>query len=327
MGVEKITVDLRTSLSARAFKKKESFYKKELEDALKKFEATLSTMEEHARVSQNGKGKSPWKKNALHIHEAIGIFGERGIGKTSFLLTLCQEIEEKKEKEVCILPVVDPTLIERAELFLVTVISRIYDLISDKIKNCDLEKRKRFNQAFSELAKSLRVLQRDSYLKELAGDPEIFAIEALKDAKSGAKLAEYFHVFCETALEILNKKFFVLPIDDIDMMLSRGKEILETIRKYFANDKIVIILSGHLPLYRILVKTAFFKQLLETREKMVDKIPDVLSKEKDEIYHLVEDLTNQYLLKLIPHYNRIFLFGINKKIWEKKIDIEIEFSF
>ena len=330
-----ITLDLYESLNARAFDEKSSFYKAELDRAVERVKETLKALEKAAKDKEN---RANYEKTTIHSHEALGILGERGTGKTSFILSLCRRLENDEElkNRLYFLPVIDPTLLENSERLLITVISNITNEVERKEAfYCFSEKEEKYREAKNRLARALRVILRDSpHLKELATEPEIFAAEALRDAESGARLAQYFREFCATALELLDKDFFVLPIDDIDMMLSQGYEVLETIRKYLSHDKILVILSGYFPLYRDIVKGSFFKQLLGAeKDKLPERVPEIFKGkrlprategDKEKLLEHIEDLTIQYLLKIMPAYNRIEIKGINRKIWQKEIELRIE---
>ena len=321
-----IILDLYESLNARAFDEKSSFYQAELDRAVERVKETLKVLEKAAKDKEN---RAHCEKTTLHSHEALGILGERGTGKTSFILSLCRRLENEEElkSRLYFLPIIDPTLLENSERLLITVISNITNEVERKERfHRFSEEEEKYREAKNRLARALRVILRDSpHLKELATEPEIFAAEALKDAESGARLAQYFREFCAAALALLDRDFFVLPIDDIDMMLSQGYEVLETIRKYLSHDKILVILSGYFPLYRDITKVSFFKQLLGAENnKLPEKVPEIFENDKESLLERIEDLTIQYLLKIMPAYNRIEIKGINRKIWQKEIELRIE---
>lgn len=46
-----------------------------------------------------------------HVHNTISIFGNRGAGKTTFLQTILDRIARKYGKEVVLLNVLDPSLL------------------------------------------------------------------------------------------------------------------------------------------------------------------------------------------------------------------------
>ncbi|NPA88418.1 MAG: hypothetical protein GXO01_06875 [Epsilonproteobacteria bacterium] len=206
---------------------------------------------------------------------------------------------------------------------MVTLVSNIIKSVEVSDHHYDDQRYEKYLKSKRNLARALRILLKDSpHLKELANEPEIFAMEFLKDAESGAKLSHYFREFCSEALNLLGKEFFVLPIDDIDMSLDKGFEILENIRRYISIDKILVFLSGFFSLYYNIVKSNFFKQFLADQSLHVpEKFPEVFTGDKKKkLSRLIDDLTVQYLLKIMPAYNRIKLSGINRKLWRKKID-------
>lgn len=65
------------------------------------------------------------------VHHAISVFGERGTGKTSFLESILDYYSCKNEgKDICVLDLIDPTMIEeKGHVFLLIV-----SLINRKVK-------------------------------------------------------------------------------------------------------------------------------------------------------------------------------------------------
>ena len=92
---ERITLDLYESLNARAFDEKSNFYWAELDRAVERVKETLKALE---KAAQNKKeNRANYEKTTIHSHEALGILGERGTGKTSFILSLCRRLENDEE--------------------------------------------------------------------------------------------------------------------------------------------------------------------------------------------------------------------------------------
>ena len=89
-----ITLDLYESLNARAFDEKSSFYWAELDRAVERVKETLKALE---KADKDKEDKANYEKTTLHSHEALGILGERGTGKTSFILSLCRRLENDEE--------------------------------------------------------------------------------------------------------------------------------------------------------------------------------------------------------------------------------------
>ena len=118
----------------------------------------------------------------------------------------------------------------------------------------------------------------------------------LNNVKSAYDLERNFHKLVDIALEILGKKFFVLAFDDIDVDMSKGWSVLETIRKYLTTPKFVIFLSGNLTLYSYNVRLHQWNQLKELK-----------TFEEHDYKSQVNQLEGQYLLKVLKPENRIQL--------------------
>ena len=114
----------------------------------------------------------------------------------------------------------------------------------------------------------------------------------LSSVHSAFNLAQDFHCLVEKALMILGKKAFLLVLDDIDVDMHKGWDVLEMLRKYVNTQCIITILSGNLNLYSLNVRKHQWSQLKDNREfeeKGYDKI--------------VNELEGQYLLKILkPEY-------------------------
>lgn len=63
------------------------------------------------------------------------------------------------------------------------------------------------------------------------------------------------------ALGILDKKAFVLAFDDIDVDVEQGWNVLESLRRYLSDTRIISIVSGNIKLYGSLVRYELCKNL------------------------------------------------------------------
>jgi len=133
--------------------KEEIFFQDEFEEAL------ISICEHIDRLKDVNKSdlENPEKplpdneERLLHRHSTIGIFGQRGVGKTSFLLTIKEtfdgsnnsedldlNLDDSKNPEdlrhnVRTLESIDPSLIENEDKLLVTITSKILVLRQSSI--------------------------------------------------------------------------------------------------------------------------------------------------------------------------------------------------
>ena len=242
--------------------------------------------------------------NVEHQYNTISIFGGRGTGKTTFILSLLQSIEKEYENDAEILKIIDPTQMEEKEHVFLVILSLIDTEVRRKIEShrkdnntscCCFEKN--WRSKLSSLAKGLPTLEGLNKKQYENWDDDLYIVErGLNNVKSAYDLERNFHELVDIALEILGKKFFVLAFDDIDVDMSKGWSVLETIRKYLTTPKFVIFLSGNLTLYSYNVRLHQWNQLKELK-----------TFEEHDYKSQVNQLEGQYLLKVLKPENRIQL--------------------
>ncbi|WP_141047696.1 P-loop NTPase fold protein [Aliarcobacter cryaerophilus] len=226
-------------------------------------------------------------------HETITLLGERGTGKTSFLINFKNYY--KRKSEVVFLDTIDPTLFEDRQNIMITIISMIYK----EIEKEKLHENENWLDKLSSLSEGLNLLDgvgSDPLKKDIWDDPRIILEIGLKNANSGLKLEENFNLFIKESLRLLNRKMFIITFDDIDTDIKKGWPVLEVIRKYMTSPHIQIIISGDWNLYSKIVRLHQWKQIKETPEHSVDN---------DRI--VINQLEEQYLTKILKPENRIVL--------------------
>lgn len=247
-----------------------------------------------------------------YAHNTITLLGTRGSGKTSFLLSIEDSLKNSKEIEV--LRIIDPTLIEEKGHVFLNLISAICDLVNAHFSSikCNPDSFNRdtendWRKSVSKLAAGLPSIDHLARDSDFAWqDPEYVMDNELRAVGSARNLRKNFNNFLDKSLKILNKKAFVILFDDIDVDSSKGYAVLETIRKYFTTGKIITVLSGDFKLYNSLIRQSKWKNFGT----------DILQFEASKEYHansnnsriryyddMVTDLTSQYLLKIMqPQY-------------------------
>lgn len=255
-------------------------------------------------------------------HNSILIEGGRGSGKTTFLLNALDYLHDQSRcsslswfegmsSKLQVLPPIDPTLIETKEHIIIVIISLI-DAALDDVRNNPDEDRTAVNESRRKMAEGLGLLDGIGKSKPYGDeweDPEWIMSRGLRKARNGRAFEVKFQVYIYEALKILNKKAFVLAFDDVDTNFQHGRTILETMRKYLTSPQLILLISGDLELYGRLVR----RNIYDTFGKnIMDYDPLVIGKDKTGISSAVQELEEQYLLKVVPPQNRISMMPLGE---------------
>ena len=295
---KQITIYLEDSGYAHSFKKNESIHSNN-------FNRVERLIKRQIDSSKNRETKSDF--SIEHQYNTISIFGERGSGKTTFILSLLQDISETYKEEAQILGIIDPTQMEEKEHVFLVVLSLINKEVKKRIEHYKATAQgdtncyeREWDNKLTSLAKGLPTLEKvDTKQYENWNDDWYIVERGLENVTAAYDLEKNFHELVDKALCILKKKFFVLAFDDIDVDMSKGWHILETIRKYLTIPKLVVFLSGNLTLYSYNIRLQIWKQLAELKDH-----------EKHDYASQVNQLEGQYLLKILKPENRIKLMSL-----------------
>lgn len=272
-----------------------------------------------------------------HTHQAILIEGGRGSGKTTFLLNALHALDGKEaftneQKQaytfpddlskkshdlagkVCVLPIIDPTLIETKQHIIIVIIAMI-DKILDR--HCspmytETDQYKEVDKAREDMAEGLTLIdgigRAEPYGEANWEDPLWIMSTGLRKAKKGSFFEKAFQNYIHHALKVLNKKIFILAFDDIDTNFEHGRSILEAIRKYLTTPQLVLIISGDLDLYGRLVRSSIYDTL---GKNILDHDNELMGGSATSLSRAVWELEEQYLLKIIPPQNRIAMLPLS----------------
>lgn len=257
-------------------------------------------------------------------HNSILIEGGRGSGKTTFLLNALEYLQDQSRcssqhwfkgmsSKLQILPPIDPTLIETKEHIIIVIISLI-DAALDNVKNNPEADRTAVNESRRKMAEGLGLLDGIGKTKPYGDeweDPEWIMSRGLRKARNGRAFEIKFQSYIYEALKILDKKAFVLAFDDVDTNFEHGRTILETMRKYLTSPQLVLLISGDLELYGRLVRRNIYDNF---GKSIMEYDPDVIGKEMTGISSAVQELEEQYLLKVVPPQNRISMIPLGEII-------------
>lgn len=296
------------------------------QDVLKKIKYEI--IERIETVKTNGNKKSDNIINTPITYNSILISGSRGAGKTSFLFSLRNNLKENTDIEI--LDFLDPTLIEEKAHIFFTIISLIKSKVEEKFNEIGNDNdfliytKKSWYENLNKLAKGLPLIDGAcSKTPDFWDDATHILNKALDDVNSSFELRKNFEGFLKLSLEILNKKVFLLFIDDVDTKFDKSWSLLETIRKYLATKYIITILTGDFDLFSMSIRKHqwenFGKDFIgnETRN----------DNEKFEFFKSkITDIDAQYIEKILPVQHRYALRTFKELLENKTNEIKIKFD-
>lgn len=262
-------------------------------------------------------------------YNTISILGTRGSGKTSFMKSLLNL--EWTDEKIQILGVLDPTLIEEKGHPFLTIIAEINSLVISRLEkedvcvsSCRKVCRQQWEEQLKSLAEGLPTLDTMEPSYEKWQDADYIMKSGLKRVKGARDLAWNFHGLLKCALKILDKKAFLIALDDIDVDFLKGWPVLETLRKYFTTPLVITLLSGDFDLYSMAIRKQQWKNF--GRPLLVNE-GDKLERLKA-FDSLVTQMEGQYIQKVLSPNNRIYLKTLLEKKFEGKgsVDVKIDAS-
>lgn len=262
-------------------------------------------------------------------HNTIFIDGERGLGKTAFMLNIENYYREygSENKKYKFLNPIDPTLLENSEKFISIVLAKIVESVSLDNNLCE-EKLHEYFDSLEKLSTSLAAI------KTVSND---IGIEEISSNKSSLQLEQNAHNFFKKVCELYKIDSIVILIDDIDMAFEKGFDVIEVVRKYLASPYIIPILAGDMKLYKDIIekqfkdKMEFYSEIKNLKEFYnynnsfeLNNINNELQLKLKEKKELLDNLVEQYMRKVFPNEYRIELKSIFDILKSYEIEIILD---
>lgn len=268
----------------------------------------IEHVEDLERIGRGASAEYPTGSGWTHF-----IDGTRGAGKSTFLnsVKLAFENDSDIRGNVAFFALIDPSRIERCEVVLLLILQQLRKTVERKLRsrNClqDDQQGERWRNAFRAVAGGLSLFAKDYHpLDDL--DPELFLDWGLERAKDGANLRSELHALFATACSILEVKALMLAFDDADTDSTHAINILECIRKYLDAPLVMVIVTGDLELYSLLVRQHFSTSVTGERKAALELQRSSAKRDRSSQYlRMIDHLEEQYLLKLFPIRRRMQL--------------------
>jgi len=311
-----ITIDLDNSLYAHGFTSEQQIHQEDLDKAM----GIIRNQVEHYEILEDT------DVFLSHIYRTIGVFGDRGSGKTSFMISLLNRCRTEMN-DVEVLRMIDPTLVEHKKPIILCVISMIQQKVESVLRRRECQaidnsygQRRSWDKLMERISRGVFAIDnvgRD-YDNSMWQDEAYVMHTGLAKVNEANAFEENLRMMIKSALEILDKKAFILAFDDIDVDLEQGWNVLESLRRYLSDTHIISIVSGNIKLYGTLVRYELGQNL---------KMPAGNAREI-----MANEMESQYMLKLLNPAYRINLLSLSQlmqnsntivKVRNKGVDAEL----
>lgn len=282
-------------------------------------------------INQNTIGSR--EKSYTKKQNIIPFIGKRGSGKTSAMMSFTgylseyteikrkpyefQKNGEKANVEFLCLESIDGSLLEEGEDIFKLILAQMYGEFfkKDKLrqrsgsweKSYDYEKSE-LQQAFDRVYRSACELEKNGKEIDDIGESSILN---LKNLANSLQLAHDFERLVERYLVFLNytknentygmksheqnQSFLVITVDDLDLNLDQGYEMLEKLHRYTMVSNVIVMLSVDYSQIEILCENQFYG--------MIPKFDSELQRRRN----YVRKLSKDFLDKVFPGNYRIYM--------------------
>lgn len=274
-------------------------------------------------------------RNSEQIYNILFFTGAKGSGKTSVMLSYMEYLKDYYRKKNILEPewrleseeplmftgleYIDASVMDKKEDILGCVLSKMLKKWKEEelrsyesqrmgiIQTNDYAYRKRsISLVFDRVYTNLKNLRSS---RDVIEDEDDTFLETLEKLSLSWNLKESFQELVQKYLGIMKypntdelkieNHFLVISIDEADMNIEHGFEIIEQIRQYLMGPNIIVLLS------------ADYEQLEKICENHFAREFSAINKSENMEKH-IKKLTREYLEKIIPSDRRIFMPSGNK---------------
>lgn len=270
-----------------------------------------------------------------NLNNIFAFIGDRGSGKTSCMVSvghalikkdkggytseelgILDDYQEIKKTKFHTIDLIDPTYFDSnnnlLSLFLAKLFAAFRELEREeniRFERCNQEKKNTFLEHLAQAQEKLRLMlgpdHEDDYENSLE---HLTDLSAAVDLKNAIQRVEDDFMECFDMKDTL----LLLRIDDIDLSTDKAAEMAEIIRKYFIQPNMVVLMSVKMDQMKMAKKNELVRQYadlnhFEQRKVRIADKNSVANNQMGEIEESFNEMVEQYLIKLIPQSQRIYM--------------------
>lgn len=262
----------------------------------------------------------------------IAFIGKRGSGKTTAVNEFCRILSgyhinrekwdrhltyKKSGGKYCrfyVMPPIDASVLEAKEDLVELILANMYQIFEHEFRkqtgiSGGDELCQELIREFTEVYKNYNNVGHREY-QEVLGES---VLVKLKNVSSSLKTREAFEMLVKNFLRLVEKRggeyetcgtesYLVITIDDLDLNINKGYDMLEQLHKYLLDRRVVVLIAVDYGQLHLISENYFVREL-------INDIPcggyDIIETSVKKAKKLNDD----YLLKVLPASNRIYLSG------------------
>jgi len=244
------------------------------------------------------------------------IDGTRGAGKSTFLTAAMQGFRDDPEvqKQLAAMDVIDPSRVESSEIILLAILrllqKRVNDVIRDERSLESEDARNEWREAFKRVAGGLSLFAPQHH--PLDGlDPELFLGWGLERTAHSVDLRQNLQHLFATGCKLLHVRALMFAFDDADTNATHAINLLECVRKYLDTPQVMVVVTGDMELYSLLVRQHFLRSVINGQDAAAHADHGFFDRDRrGQHQRMIGHLEEQYLLKLFPLQERLHLLPI-----------------
>lgn len=314
----------------------------------KVYKRAYALVEKDVQIQLQGSQEIDHKSTPNNI---ITFVGRRGTGKSSamqsFMRALADNDKELEKgvdeytiydnsrtpKPVHFIDIdwIDASLLEKGEDIFEVILAKMLkvflnDIESESNERLSYEKRTLYNSFADIYKKQLNIKNRNEnyYSAETA-------ISNLRDLSRSSDIKNEFQKLVHNFINIKSdgnkfrrdeqgETFLVVAIDDIDMNIESGFEILEKIQRYLSVDRLIILLAVNHEQMQMCCQ----KHFVELHQIPLGHLSAHEFSGAGKLKEHVKDISEQYMEKALPFYTRIYLPSLKKMDYDRNHLTQIE---
>lgn len=299
------------------------------------FEKTKNIILRNDDIEESEKrGKA--SKKYRELYNIIPFIGKRGTGKTSAMLSYVEALKDYYLAVAChdsaypynffendihnrdenvlftCLDCIDMSLLEKDEDIFKIILAQMYAKLMDLDRE-GLRKTSDYEYKKREILTKFNILYKNLDKIGASGsrDKNLSSLESLRNFSSSIDVKKTFESFIDEYLDFIDydenkyyrkgtRHYLVIALDDIDLNIENGFNMLEIIHRYMMVPRVIVFMSLDLNNFQRLCEKHFYNSLPKVNEIIMRSTAQV------------KELATGYIRKILLISNRIYMPDIDK---------------